>query len=104
MLNGKQLDNTQLAILTAHFRQVMGLPQEEQEAQRKVADEKIEAAYEEFRKHLESTYLPSGSQNAKDALWTYIWTKRTEQQKSRALRYSEMETIYAEVAAIVSLA
>lgn len=104
MLNGKQFENTQTAILTAHFHQVKGIPQEEKNAQRKIADGKIKAAYEEFRQHLEHTYLPQGSQDAKDALWSYIWNKQSEQNETRTLAYSEMETIYAEVARIVNLA
>lgn len=104
MLNGKQMQNTEVSILTAHFHQVMGLPTEEQEAQRKVADAKVQAAYQQFRQNLEHTYLPNGSKDAKDALWSYISAKRIEQREPRALRYTEMETLYAEIAKIVNLA
>lgn len=104
MLTGRQLYKLQTALLQTHFGNVRGLPQEEQDKALKAVNVKIDAAIEEFRQHLEHTYLPKATQEAKDALWSYIWEKRNEKTNKRAIRYYEMETLYARIAQIVSLA
>lgn len=104
MLTGRQLYNFQNKLMEEHFLRVMGSTQEERNKALKPVKAKIDAAIEEFRQHLENAYLPDATQEAKEELWTYIWEKRNEKTKTRALRYYEMETLYARIAKIVSLA
>lgn len=97
MLNGAELQETEDNLTRKYVYAAPNDPAERSTSYR-IGQLELSKAIQQFQDHLEATYLPNANPKVKSALWVKIWEKHNE-----GMRYTEMETYYAEVAELINL-
>lgn len=99
MMNGTTLQELQETLISEY---VYGAPDHDREASQasyQFGIQEFGKAIDQFRAHLELTYLPDANPRVKGTLWNKLWARHNDE----SLNYAELETLYADIAEVINL-